>query len=791
MRFPLLFVLLLPLILKAAEPTKQPAHTNRLAKESSPYLLQHAHNPVDWYPWGPEAFEKAKKEKKLIFLSIGYSSCHWCHVMERESFEDKDVAKLLNDNFVCIKVDREERPDIDEIYMTALQVLDAQGGWPLSMFLTDEGKPIVGGTYWPKEDKKVDGGTIKGIKSILGTMIELKRDKEKELRQQADKVAEGTEETLTRASRLIALVDLNRSLAMAPAEELRERIDPVHGGLGNPPKFTGTKFPQPPKLFALLHAAKRDKDAELAGLVKLTLTKMAEGGIYDQLGGGFHRYSTERTWTVPHFEKMLYDNGQLVELYSEAFQIDSKPVYKRVVAETIQFIRREMTSPGGGFYSALDADSDGKEGEFYVWTSDDIEKVLGKDDAILFRAAYGMTGGPTFEERAYVLKMPTPLSEVAKTQKMTEDELLAKLAPMKAKLLEARAKRNRPFLDTKVLTGWNGQMIAGLADAGQTFKDPEYTKLAAKAADFVLTNLRTKDGRLLRTYSLKSDGKPEAKINGYLDDYAFFIHGLLCLHDATGEDRWLNGAKSLTETMVKFHGDGERGGFFFAPSDGEKLFARPKDHYDGVQPSGNSTMARNLVRLWQKTKDEQYRKRADTTLRQFAGALKMSPASATTMAEALHLFLDLGGKKAEPKPDPKAGIDKKVRNSSEVVAGTATLAAPDKDGKRALTLTLKVEQPWHIYANPVDHDDLEGAMTKVEVFGSGKKLPAAIDYPKGTAEKDGKGMEYRVYGGEVVIKGVVVAKDASELEVKVKVQACTSGENGRCLAPSTLSIPVK
>jgi uncharacterized protein YyaL (SSP411 family) len=450
-----------------------------------------------------------------------------------------------------------------------------------------------------------------------------------------------------------------------------------------------------------------------------------------------------------------------------------------------------MTSPGGGFYSALDADSDGKEGEFYVWTGDEIEKALGKDDAILFRAAYGMTGGPTFEDRAYVLKMSTPLAEVAKTQKMTEDELIAKLAPMKAKLLEARGKRKRPFLDTKILTAWNGQMIAGLAVAGQSFKEPEYTKVAARAADFILANLRTKDGRLLRTYSLKGDGKPEAKINAYLDDYAFLIHGLLCLHDTTGEERWLKEAKSLTETMIKLHGDGDRGGYFFAPSDGEKLFARPKDHYDGVQPSGNSTMTRNLVRLWKKTGDEQYRKRAEATLRQFAGALKTSPAAATTMAEALHLFLDLGGKKSEPKPEPKAAGERKVRNSADVVAGTAILGPPDKDGKRSLTLTLKIEAPWHVYANPVEHDDLEGAKTAVEVLARGKKLPAAIDFPKGTAEKDGKGMEYRIYAGEVTIKGSVVAKDAAELEVKVKVQACTSGENGRCLVPATLTIPVK
>jgi hypothetical protein len=791
MRSSLLATFSIALIASAAEPKKEAGPANRLAKESSPYLLQHAHNPVDWFPWGPEAFEKAKKEKKLIFLSIGYSSCHWCHVMERESFMDKDVAKILNEHFVCIKVDREERPDIDEIYMTALQVLDSQGGWPLSMFLTEEGKPIVGGTYWPKEDKKVEGGKIQGIKSILATMIELNKTKNKELREQADAIAERVEETLTRTARLIALVDLSRTLAMGPAEELRDRIDPQHGGIGSKERgFRGTKFPMPPSITALLRASKRDNDKELAGLVHLTLTKMAEGGIYDQLGGGFHRYSTERTWTVPHFEKMLYDNAQLIELYSEAYWIAPRPLYKGVVDETVRFILREMTAPEGGFYSAIDADSDGKEGEFYIWTAEEIEKALGnKADAVVLRAAYGMTGAPNFEERAYVLKMPTALSAVAKDQKMSEDELLAKLRPLKAKLLEARNKRNRPFLDTKILTAWNGQMIAGLAVAGKVFNEPEYTESAVRAADFVLVNLRTKEGRLLRTYSRKSDGKPEAKLNAYLDDYAFLVNGLLNLHDATGEEKWLKEARALTDTMVKWHGDGERGGYYFTSSDHEKLFARPKDYYDGVQPSGNGIAARNLVRLWQKTADEKYRTLAEKTLKQFAGILKTSPQAVPVMGESLHLFLDAGGKKAETRPEPKLEI--KIRKTTDVVQATATLGPPDKDGKRSLTVTLKIEAPWHVYANPVEYDDLEPAQTTVDVFAGGKRLPAAIDYPKGTAEKDVKGNAYRVYEKEVTITGVVKSGDASELEVRIKVQACTSGENGKCLLPETIKLSVK
>ena len=789
---PLIICVLFPLTLAAADPKKEAGPTNRLANESSPYLLQHAHNPVDWFPWGPEAFEKAKKENKLVFLSIGYSSCHWCHVMERESFEDKEVADYLNKHFVCIKVDREERPDIDEVYMTALQVMDGRGGWPLSMFLTPEGKPIVGGTYWPKEDRKLDEGTARGFKSILAYIVELDRDKGKELRRQADKVAEMTQDALTRAARGVALVELTKSLATGPTEELRDRIDDRYGGFGDKERgFRGTKFPSPPSLLAVMRAANRDKNAELSKLVTLTLTRMAEGGIYDQLGGGFHRYSTERTWTVPHFEKMLYDNAQLIAVYSEAYRDDPKPLYQQVVDETVKFVLRDMTSPEGAFYSAIDADSEGKEGEFYVWTAEQIENALGEKDAAIFRAAYGVSGQLTFEDKAYVLKRTRPLAEVAKDQKLSEDDLRAKLVALRAKLLEVRGQRPRPFLDTKVLSAWNGQMIAGLAVAGQTFKSPDYTKAATRAADFVLANLRTKDGRLLRTYGKTGDGKAQAKIIAYLDDYAFLIDGLLCLHDATADARWLTEAKALTDAMIKWYGDEKAGGFFYTASDGEKLFARAKDFHDGVQPSGNSVAAHNLVRLWQKTGDDGYRKLAEKTIKLFAGVLKANPAAVPALGEALHEYLAAGGKQPAAKADAEPAKERKGITSADVVKATATLGPPDKDGKRALAVKLTIDKPWHTYANPVENDDLEGARTTVEIYAGGKKLPAKIEYPKGTTEKDEKGAEYRVYTGEVTISGSVTAGEATEFEVRVKVQACTSGENGRCLQGATLKVPVK
>jgi uncharacterized protein YyaL (SSP411 family) len=616
---------------------------NRLAKESSPYLLQHAHNPVDWYPWGEEAFAKAKKEGKLVFLSIGYSSCHWCHVMEKESFANAEVAKLMNQWFVCIKVDREERPDIDQIYMTALTVRSrGRGGWPLSMFLTAEGKPIWGGTYWPPDDKEIDGEKIRGFKSILKLLHDFYVENPKEMLADADKLAEATNDALAGVNRGIALIDLNRELVTDIVNELKGEFDKTHGGFGNAARqFRGTKFPTPPYLRLLQHEAIRTKSAELNDIVKITLDKMAQGGIYDHLGGGFHRYSTERTWTVPHFEKMLYDNAQLVEAYADAYLKTKNTAYRRVIEETLAFIHREMTDKDGGFYSALDADSEGEEGKFYVWTGKEIDETLAdKTAAGLIKQVYSTGGMPNFESKYLILRLAEPVAETAKEMKLTEQELQDRLEPLRRKLFDARAKRPRPFLDTKVLTAWNGQMIAAYAMAGQALENKDYIARAARAADFILQKSRTKDGRLLRTYGARPGEAAASRLNAYLDDYTFLIHGLLALHDATGDKKWLDEAKTLTDKMLEFHGDKERGGFFYTSSDHEKLFARAKDQYDGAQPSGNSMAARNLVRLWMKTGDDKYRALAEKTIKAFSAQLKSNPTSLTMMGEALALYLD-------------------------------------------------------------------------------------------------------------------------------------------------------
>jgi uncharacterized protein YyaL (SSP411 family) len=785
-------------IATADKPTTGPA--NRLAKESSPYLRQHARNPVDWFPWGPEAFEKAKKEGKLVFLSIGYSSCHWCHVMERESFSNAEVAKILNDGFVCIKVDREERPDIDDIYMNAVNVMGQNGGWPLSMFLLPDGKPFVGGTYWPPDDRVIEGETVKGFKSILKIVKKIQKEHAKEIAEQADKIAEITRERLAQRIRGVAIVELNQTLVSAATGELVEQFDEVHGGFGNKAKnFRGTKFPMPSYLELLHVMAARTELPGLKSKLNITLEKMAEGGIYDQIGGGFHRYSTERTWTVPHFEKMLYDNAQLVEVYAKAHAAQPNPLYERTIRDTLDFVLREMASPEGGFYSALDADSEGEEGRFYVWTPKDLETALtNKDELSLARAVYGVENGLNFENKYSIPTRNEALAEIAAKRKMSVEQLESKMTAIRHKLFIVRAKRERPFLDTKVLTAWNGQMIAAFALAGKVLKEPKYTDAAKKAAEFVLKMMRNKDGRLFRTY-LAETGTP--KLNGYLDDYAFFIHGLLGLHDATGEARWLNEAKTLTDLMVKWHWDKDGGGFFYTSHDHEKLFARSKDQYDGAQPSGNSVAARDLVRLYARTKDEQYRDLAQKQFAAFAAVLKSSPTSLTTMIVALHEFLPL--QPAAPADFSKAPLwGNLIRQrggaavkSDSVVKVTATADKPAADGTQVVTIMMEIDKPWHSYANPIDNEMLDAAKTVVKVSGKGDPNVEKIDYPKGVKVEDKTVGDYMVYEGKVTIKAMMkrASGDKEPLLVTVKFMACESGQNGkpgRCLLPATVTVKV-
>jgi uncharacterized protein YyaL (SSP411 family) len=766
-------------LLVAAE--DKPKTTNRLARETSPYLLLHAHNPVDWYPWGPEAFAKAKKEGKLVFLSIGYSSCYWCHVMERESFQNDDVAKLMNQQFVCVKVDREERPDIDSIYMTALNVLGQRGGWPLSMFLTADGKPIVGGTYWPPEDRVIDERKVRGFKSILQFMHSWHKEKPQELLDQADHIAALTRRTLSRENET-ETVEPSRRLIAAAVDGMKAEFDPVHGGFGSAANnFRGTKFPVPPSLMLLLEEARRTKSAELTNMVTLTLEHMARGGIYDQVGGGFHRYSTERTWTVPHFEKMLYDNAQLVEVYAKAYSATRDPLYERVVRETLEFVSREMTSPEGGFYSALDAETEGEEGRYYVWTSKELEAVFPDPSDLAFaQKLYGADTGLNFENKYHILTRPRGFDATSK-------DLETRVEAVRQKLYHARARRARPLLDTKALTSWNGQMIAGYAVAGKLLADDGYTRKAAKAADFVLTHLRTPDGRLLRTYGARPGQPPEAKINGYLDDYAYLIHGLLCLHDATNDPRWLEEAKSLTDTMVKWHHDADRGGFYYTSHDHEALFVRAKDQYDSVQPSGNSTAAGNLVQLWIRTGDERYKNLAEKTFRAFAGGLKSNPTASPALASALAMYLDNTGDPGQG--DEKKEVQRGAKKSESMVKIKTTADKIAADGQQHITLTLAIEPGWHLYANPLP-EDFPGIPVTVNVEGNIRPKETKIEYPPGTIVKDALAGDYGIYEKEAVIKVRVKREpgDTEPLDISVKVQACTKKS---CLAAGVVRLTVR
>jgi hypothetical protein len=759
----------------AADPTK--GKPNRLAAESSPYLLQHAHNPVDWLPWGAEAFEKAQKEGKLVFLSIGYSSCHWCHVMEKESFSDPAIAKVLNENFVCIKVDREERPDVDDVYMTALQVTGISGGWPLTMFLTPEGKPIFGGTYFPPADKKRGEDTIPGMTSVLKKVLELHRDKKKDLYEQADHIAKLTQDELNRVSRGDALVTLDNKLVTAAADAFE--FDPDHGGLGRAAtEYRGAKFPRVAALLFLLQQSAKPGQNELAKHMARTLDGMARGGIYDHLGGGFHRYSTERTWTVPHFEKMLYDQAQLVELYCMAYRLHANPEYKRIIDETLAFVAREMTAPEGYFYSALDADSEDEEGRFYVWTPKELESVLENEpEAKLFRDVYGLTDKPNFEGKYHILRQPRQPSQ----------EELAKLAPLRKKLFDLRAKRPRPFLDTKLITAWNGQMIAAYALAGQVLKEPKYIAVAEKAAEFVLKTMKGKDERLFRIFAAKPGERAVAKGTAFLDDYAFLIHGLLNLADAAPNSKWSGVASGLQAEQARLY-DHLRGGFYTTPHGGEKLFARGQDQYDGAQPSGNGVSARNLARLFTATKVDAYRVEAVRALRVFAGSLQAQPTAVPVLAESLDFLLSRKVNLDPPRADEPA--EKPDATASASVVTTKLREVSKAEGRISYAVDLHVADGWHLYANPVNNKELTESATRIAVAVNGKVVVAEITYPKGVAHKDPSGAEYHIYEGKVTATFSLPSDPVTEQKVSVSVSVIACNDK-TCLKPSILKAGAK
>ena len=826
--------------------------SNRLAKESSPYLLMHAHNPVDWYPWGPEAFEKAKKEEKLIFLSVGYSSCYWCHVMERKTFSNEQVAEFLNKNFVCIKVDREERPDIDDIYMTSLIVyLQAAGsrgggGWPLSLFLTPDGQPIAGATYLPPEDT-AEGGT--GFLTAAGRIQDLWTNQRESINSTATMIAREVRR-LSGPSVLAEPSELKRDQLKIVADEIGKRYDSVHGGVDfNENRPDGPRFPNVPRLIFLLSLYEENKDPALLQIVDHTLTEMAKGGIRDHLGGGFHRYSTDRRWNVPHFEKMLYDQAQMLEVYAHAARVTKNPLYDQVIDELVGFLTREMTLPDGGFCSALDAETNAIEGEYYAWTEQQVREALKTDEADLFLEAYGFKQPQSFEH-GRVLFLPTTIAELAAARSLDVTTVELRLAAMRAQLMKVRSERPRPMLDDKVLTEWNALMIQGLAVSGRLPGRETDLKIAATAADFLLTKLRDSDGHLLRSWRNSTPGQ-----RGFLDDYACLVSALRALHESTGEARWLTAASELMNQQIAQFYDEAQKTFFFTANDQEQLFARTSTPYDSVTPSGNSMTIRNLLALSEQPENKSFRSLAETTLQRFSGMLESSPSACSGLAMALHDLLKLQAAESGKAVSAASGdsvnraLDSRrpyVRRllrqdmrfcsladeslNADAKSDEATITAdeqqsfkpvlPDpakpspfkrnyderpvkakiypyfdklqRGGKCPVAIELTIANEWHINANPAHPDFM--IPTEIKITSEQKVKMTKVKYPEHELlEVEGQDEPSHVYGGKVIIYALLET-DAAEMaekadvEVEIKFQACNSKT---CEPPDSIKLKGK
>ncbi len=716
---------------------------NRLAAETSPYLLQHRDNPVDWYPWGEEALERARREERPIFLSIGYSTCYWCHVMERESFEDAATAELMNEAFVNIKVDREERPDLDEIYMVATQVFAGQGGWPNSLFLTPELEPYFAGTYFPPRDAH----GRPGFPTVLRSMRDAWAERRDDVVAQAQSVAGAIRHYLEEGPDP-GEAEPDGGAAAAALADLQRRYDPVWGGFGGAPKF-----PTPSNLRLLeAFAAERSEAKTMLGD---TLDQMARGGIFDQIGGGFHRYATDREWKVPHFEKMLYDNAWLLESYARWHASTGDAQAARVVRGIVDFLERELTSPEGALWSALDAETDGHEGAFYVWTRDEIETVLGAEDAAYLAPLFGFDRPPFFEGTHYVLHLPARLEEQAERRRVPAEDLLDEIAPLAARLFDARARRPPLRVDDKVLTDWNGMAIAGLATAGRLLEEPEWVARAGRAADFLLETVRDGSGVLLHSWR-----EGTAKVEALLGDYVFLVRGLLALDAAGGEDgRWLEAAVALTEQQIERLHDGEGGGFFVAAPSPD-LLVRSKEATDGAVPSGNGVAAENLLVLAERTGEARYEELATEVVRTFGALLASRPSAAVTLALAARRLAG-DGAAAEQRP----------------VA--ASLWADLEEGRGSFRLELAIADGWHL---PVIGE--APPSTRVELDG-GNLL--SLSAPDGEPWSGGPGQPaVEVYRGTVVLEGEV-DKVVDGARLRLHHQPC---DDRRCLAPDVLELPL-
>jgi uncharacterized protein YyaL (SSP411 family) len=641
--------------------SEEPA-TNRLAGETSPYLLQHAHNPVDWYPWGEQAFELAKREDKPVLLSIGYAACHWCHVMEEESFEDPETAALMNERFVSIKVDREERPDVDAIYMDAVQAMTGGGGWPLTAFLTPNGEPFYAGTYFPNEDRH----GLPAFRKILAAVSDSWQSRRDEVITQGRRVVNA----IARAGTMSASPDpLSDDVLRRAFDALRRSFDHRWGGFGGAPKF-----PQPMTLEFLLRCHLRGYDGAL-DMLRTTLDRMAAGGVYDQIGGGFHRYSTDAMWHVPHFEKMLYDNAQLARLYTRAWQVTRDERYRRVATETCEYLLREMRHPDGGFFSSQDADSEGVEGKFFVWSYDEFVSLAGEDVAVAFGAAPSGNW-----EGTNVLWRPHPVEAVAEELGIDGEELGRRVEAARRKLFEIRGSRARPATDDKVLAAWSGLAVSALAEAGRAFDELRYVEAAISAADFVLTRLRDGSGRLLRSWR---DGKPGR--SGYADDHALMADACLTLYETTFDVQWFEEARALADELLRLFWDRERGGFFQTGSDAERLVVRPKELFDNAVPSGNSAAADVLQRLALMTGEQEYEGAALSALRLVREQMAAAPSGFGQALSALDLYVSRVPEVAvigDPEGEDTRALVAEVTTKRFLPNHVLAVAAPDDDHSR-------------------------------------------------------------------------------------------------------------
>jgi uncharacterized protein YyaL (SSP411 family) len=736
------------------KPDGSPEYINRLILEDSPYLLQHAHNPVDWYAWGEEAFARAKQENKPVFLSIGYSTCHWCHVMERESFENPAIAKLLNEHFIPIKVDRESHPDVDEVYMTAVMLMKGHGGWPMSSFLTPEGKPFIGGTYYPPQQ----------FASLLSQVQQLWIERKADVLEQATRVAEAVEDSNHRQGRAKAL---DPNIVPKASQLALGNFDELLGGFSLAPKF-----PHEPLLYLLLNQAERRNDSEVLHALEVTLDAMARGGIYDQVAGGFHRYSTDNEWLVPHFEKMLYNQAHLARIYLLAWRLTGKEQYRRVVTQTLDYVIREMTAPGGGFYSATDADSEGEEGAFFVWTPEQINAALPKEDAELAIKLYGITQRGNFEGHN-ILHLKLNMEDYAAQEKQELVALRNRVDRINKTLREKREAREHPLRDDKIVTAWNGMMLSAFAQAADLLQSDTYRQAAERAGEFLWQHNRQSSGRLWRVHL-----NGQSSIAATQEDYAYLAEGLLHLYDLTGEPKWLARARELTGAMLERFLD-KNGGFFMNEADaGITAMSRPKDDgSDNAIPSGSSVAMRVLQMLWHRTGNLDYRNQANGLIAGFASTIERRPSSYAYMLTGIEDFRE--GELSARGFAAQGGIR---------LEGTIQSLS---DGKQLLSVAIEIPQGWHINSNLPKSKELIPTQLKLSDRATGWQL-GPVTYPNDSMQQLAFQSEpLAVYENKIQLQALLKKSDPTAnnapLPVELTLQACN---NETCLPPERITLRI-